>query len=131
MTKRSSSITIRDVAQKARVSVATVSRYINQNAAISPAVAERLKKVMRELNYVPHAAARHLASRKTRVIGLLLTNMHNDFFGPLLSGIETVVRQKGYNLIVATYNHNTDGDGDRNPIGVHNSDGLLRVCKQP
>ena len=69
--------------------------------------------------------ARHLASRKTRVIGLLLTNMHNDFFGPLLSGIETVVRMMGYNLIVATYRHDLDGDGDRIPIGVHNSDGLL------
>ncbi len=125
MTKRSSSITIRDVAQKANVSVATVSRYINQNATVSPAVADRLEKVLVELNYVPHAAARHLASRKTRIIGLLLTNMHNDFFGPLLSGIETVVRKKGYNLIVATYNHITDGDGDRNPIGFHNSDGLL------
>ena len=125
MTKRSSSITIRDVAQKADVSVATVSRYINQNAAISPAVVERIEKVMLELNYVPHAAARHLASRKTRVIGLLLTNMHNDFFGPLLSGIETVVRKKGYNLIVATYNHITDGDSDQTPIGIHNSDGLL------
>ena len=125
MTQRSSSITIRDVARKAGVSVATVSRYINQNAAISPAVAKRLEKVMIELNYVPHAAARHLASRKTRIIGLLLTNMHNDFFGPLLSGIETVVRMKGYNLIVATYRRDTNGHNENNPIGVHNSDGLL------
>jgi len=125
MTQKSSSITIREVAREAGVSVATVSRYINHNASISPAVAERLEKVMMELNYVPHAAARNLASRKTRVIGLLLTNMHNDFFGPLLSGIETVVRMMGYNLIVATYRHDLDGDGDRIPIGVHNSDGLL------
>ena len=125
MTQRSSSITIRDVAREAGVSVATVSRYINHNASISPAVAERLEKVMIELNYVPHAAARHLASRKTRIIGLLLTNMHNDFFGPLLSGIETIVRMQGYNLIVATYRHDVDGDGDRTPIGAHNSDGLL------
>jgi len=125
MTQRSSSITIRDVARKASVSVATVSRYINHSASISTVVAERLEKVMIELNYVPHAAARHLASRKTRIIGLLLTNMHNDFFGPLLSGIETVVRMKDYNLIVATYRHTVDNDGDRTPIGAHNSDGLL------
>ena len=58
---------------------------------------------MIELKYVPHAAARHLASRKTRVIGLLLNNLHNDFFVPLLNGVEAVVRKKGYNLIIATY----------------------------
>ncbi|HKY54077.1 MAG TPA: LacI family DNA-binding transcriptional regulator, partial [Anaerolineales bacterium] len=86
MRRRSSSVTIRDVARKADVSVATVSRYINRNAPVSPEVAERLDQVMTELRYVPHAAARHLASRKTRVIGLLLNNLHNDFFVPLLNG---------------------------------------------
>ena len=103
MSRRSSSVTIRDVARKANVSVATVSRYINRNAPVSPEASERLDKVMIELRYVPHAAARHLASRKTRVIGLLLNNLHNDFFVPLLNGVEAVVRNKGYNLIVATY----------------------------
>jgi DNA-binding LacI/PurR family transcriptional regulator len=124
MTRRSSSVTIRDVAKQAGVSVATVSRYINRNTPVSAEVAERLDRVMSELRYVPHAAARHLASRKTRVIGLLLNNLHNDFFVPLLNGIEAVVRKKGYNLIVATYHANS-----RNalppPIGPHNTDGLL------
>src|SRR5919109_2218736 len=98
MTRRSSSLTIRDVAKQAGVSVATVSRYINRNAPVSTEVADRLDKVMAELKYMPHAAARHLASRKTRVVGLLLTNMNNDFFAPLLNGIEQVVRKNGYNL---------------------------------
>jgi len=124
MTRRSSSVTMRDVAQQASVSVATVSRYINRNAPVSPEVAERLDKVMTELRYVPHAAARHLASRKTRVVGLLLNNLHNDFFVPLLSGVEAVTRQKGYNLIVAT--HHTDSRKETMPpIGSHNTDGLL------
>jgi DNA-binding LacI/PurR family transcriptional regulator len=104
--------------------VATVSRYINRNAPVSAEVAERLDQVMSKLRYVPHAAARNLASRKTRVIGLLLNNLHNDFFVPLLNGVEGVVRQKEYNLIVATYHANS-----RNalppPIGPHNTDGLL------
>ena len=117
-------MTIRDVARNAGVSVATVSRYINHNTTVSPEVSERLHAVMRDLKYVPHAGARHLASRKTGLIGLLLNNLHNDFFVPLLNGIEAVVRQKGYNLIVATYHANS-----RNtmlpPIGPHNTDGLL------
>jgi len=124
MTQRSSSITIRDVARQAGVSVATVSRYINRNARVSPEIAERLDKVMTGLRYVPHAAARHLASKKTRVVGLLLNNLHNDFFVPLLNGVEAVVRQKGYNLIVATY-HANSREHSQPPIGPHNTDGLL------
>lgn len=125
MSRRSStSVTIRDVARKAGVSVATVSRYINQNATVSPEVSERLDVVLTELKYVPHAAARNLASRKTRVIGLLLNNLHNDFFVPLLNGVEGVVRKKGYNLIIATYHADSRGEMPP-PIGPHNTDGLL------
>lgn len=124
MTRRSSSVTIRDVAREAGVSVATVSRYINRNAPVSLEVAERLDKVMTGLRYMPHAAARHLASRKTRVVGLLLNNLHNDFFVPLLNGIESVIRQKGYNLIIATY-HANSREYAQPPIGPHNTDGLL------
>jgi DNA-binding LacI/PurR family transcriptional regulator len=124
MTRRSSSVTIRDVARQAGVSVATVSRYINRNAPVSAEVAERLDQVMSRLRYVPHAAARNLASRKTRVIGLLLNNLHNDFFVPLLNGVEGVVRQKEYNLIVATY-HASSRNEMPPPIGPHNTDGLL------
>jgi len=123
MTRRSSSVTIRDVARQAGVSVATVSRYINRNAPVSTEVGKRLNQVMTELRYVPHAAARHLASRKTRVIGLLLNNLHNDFFVPLLNG-EEVVRKRGYNLIVATYHANSRNEMPP-PIGPHNTDGLL------
>jgi DNA-binding LacI/PurR family transcriptional regulator len=125
MTRRSSSsVTIRDVAREAGVSVATVSRFINKNAPVSTEVAARLHEVMSQMRYVPHAAARNLASRKTRVIGLLLNNLHNDFFVPLLNGVEAVVRQKGYNLIVATY-HANSRDHMQPPIGPHNTDGLL------
>ena len=124
MTRRSSSVTIYDVARQAGVSVATVSRYINQNAPISAEVADRLDKVMTELRYVPQAAARHLAAKKTWTVGLLLNNLHNDFFVPLLNGVEAAVREKGYNLIIAT-SHANRHERTRPPIGPHNTDGLL------
>jgi DNA-binding LacI/PurR family transcriptional regulator len=101
-----------------------VSRYLNRNAPVSSDVAERLDKVMSEMRYVPHAAARHLASRKTRLVGLLLNSLHNDFFVPLLNGVEAVVRQKGYNLIIATYHAPYSYEGYP-PIGPHNTDGML------
>jgi len=123
MTKKSHSVTIRDVAQKAGVSVATASRFLNQSAPISKEVSERLGKVMADLRYVPHAAARQLASRKTRVVGLLLNNLHNDYFVSLLNGIESVVRKHNYNLVIATYH--SDSRDMPPPIGPHNTDGML------
>ena len=124
MKRRSSSVTIREVAREAGVSVATISRYINQSAGVSDEVAERIDQAITNLNYVPRAAARQLASQRTKVIGLLLTNMHNDFFAPLVSGIEAVVQNEGFNLLVAT--HRADSQPDvRLPIGSHNTDGMI------
>ena len=124
MTRRSDSVTIRDVAKHAGVSVATISRYTNQNAPVSQEVAERIQQVMLDLNYTPHAAARHLATRRTQTIGLVLPNMHTDFFAPLLSGIESVVSENQYNLLVATYKSPAHKDS-QSPIGPHNTDGML------
>lgn len=124
MTRRSDSVTIRDVAKHAAVSVATVSRFINQTAPVSQEVSERIQQVMLDLNYKPHAVARLLATRKTRTIGLIVHHMHSDFFVPLLSGIEPVVIENQYNLLVATYKSSTYKD-NQPPVGTHNTDGIL------
>lgn len=124
MTRRSDSVTIREVAKYADVSVATVSRFINQNAPVSQEVADRIQQVMLDLNYKPHAAARHLATRRTQTIGLVLHNMHTDFFAPLLSGIESMVSENQYNLLVATYKSPKRRDSQP-PVGPHNTDGML------
>jgi LacI family transcriptional regulator len=81
MPKKSSPSTIRDVA---RLSVATVSRFINHTAVVSPEVSARLTQVMSDLKYVPRAAARNLATHRTNTLGLLLDAIHGDFFAPLL-----------------------------------------------
>jgi DNA-binding LacI/PurR family transcriptional regulator len=125
MTKKSSAVTIRDVADQAGVSVATVSRYINSTAPVSPAVANRLDAVMAELSYVPHATARHLATRRTQAIGLLLTlNIYGDFFAPMLHGIEDVAGEAGFNLLISS-NLPRLTRGFPRPLGPHNTDGLL------
>jgi LacI family transcriptional regulator len=124
MTKRSHSITIRDVAKQARVSVATVSRYINHRETVSDEIVNRIRPVMQELNYVPLVAARNLASRKTGIIGLLSFTVEYGFFGPLVTGLEKTLKENGYNLLVATYppDHN---DEIAPPIGPHNADGVV------
>jgi DNA-binding LacI/PurR family transcriptional regulator len=124
MTRRSSSVTIRDVARQSGVSVATVSRYLNQNAPVSKDVSVRIKEVMDALSYVPHAPARHLATRKTRTIGLVLLNMHRDFFAPLITGIEAAVAEKGFNLLVSTVRKPFLKDFP-SPVSSYNTDGML------
>jgi DNA-binding LacI/PurR family transcriptional regulator len=118
------SITIRDVARQAGVSVATVSRYINDTAPVSEPVGERIAEVLSRLKYVPHTAARQLATQKMMAIGLLLNNVYNDFFGILLYGIESEVQQGGYNLLVATSRPDRRR-GSYPALGAHNVDGLL------
>jgi LacI family transcriptional regulator len=124
MTRRSSSVTIRDVAREANVSVATVSRYLNQNTPVSEKLSRRIQQVMERLQFVPEATARSLAKRKKHTVGLLLTNMHNDFFAPLLAGIEAIVTEYGYNLLVASCRATRTSDCQV-PLGSHNTDGLL------
>ncbi len=124
MSKRARSITIRDIAREANVSVATVSRYLNQNAFVSPDLSERIQQVMDRLDYIPQASARQLATRKKNTIGLLVPDMRNNFFAALLAGIESEVSKHGYNLLVATYRTN-QRSSYQFPLGTHNTDGLL------
>ncbi len=124
MSRKSSSVTIRDVAKKAGVSPATVSRYINGSVPVSKDVAERIQAVMSNLKYIPHAAARQLATQKANAIGVLAGDMNSNFFPPLVAGIESIVQQEGYNLLVAS-RRAEDQANTQIPIGPHNSDGMI------
>lgn len=126
MTRKSSSVTIRDVARQADVSVATVSRFINQTAPVSEDVAQRIQSVMKELRYTPHVAARNLATNRTNAIGLMVSfNIYGDFFGPMLNGIESVVGEHGLNLLISSNNLALRGGHGGMPLGPTNTDGLI------
>jgi LacI family transcriptional regulator len=124
MTKRSHSITIRDVARQAGVSVATVSRYFNQPASVSEKNTQRIKKVMEELQFVPLVAARHLATHKTGTVGLLSFTVDYGFFGPLVTGLEKALKEAGYNLLIATYQADSPEEVPP-PFGPQNADGVV------
>lgn len=119
-----SSVTIRDVAKIAGVSVATVSRYINQSSPVSEEVAKKLETVMSELHYIPLVTARKLATKKTDTIGLLLTDIGGDFFAPLLSGIEAAAGESGYDLLISSLRQ-PKRNRSPEPVGPHNTDGIL------
>ena len=115
--------TISDVAHKAGVSIATVSRVLNGTTPVQPEKAERVRLAMEELRFVPRHAARVLASKRTNTIGLILSEIGGAFFPPLLRGIEAEARAAGYELLI----HSTQGNHPRQskPLGEHNTDGLL------
>jgi LacI family transcriptional regulator len=117
--------TIADVARKADVSIATVSRVINGTAPVDKVTAERVQAAIDELNYFPHEAARTLASRKTNTIGLLLPEIGGAFFQPLMRGVEAGAGERGYNLLIHTTQMPRPEKTPRRPLGEHNTDGLL------
>jgi LacI family transcriptional regulator len=122
--KRPYAVTIHDVARQARVSISTVSRVINRSVPVSGEVRDRVQATMRELNYQPRSAARNLATRQTHTLGLLLTDIQGDFFAPLLSGVEAVTSEAGFDLLISTSRRNPR-DEVPHSVGVHNTDGLL------
>lgn len=104
-------VTIRDVARLAQVSVATVSRALNGQQNVARGVRERVLDAARELKYVPHHAARSLSSRKTRTIGVVLPDLHGEFFSELMRGIDVVAREHDLHLLVSSYHGAPDEQG--------------------
>ncbi len=86
--------TMKDVALRAGVSVATVSRVLNNTAYVEPGTRERVEKAMREYNYQRNAAALALAKRSGNMLGLLTGNLADPFFSRLARGVEEVARKK-------------------------------------
>ena len=87
-TRPKAPVTAVDVARRAGVSIATVSRVLHQTVNVSEEVRARVLAAVAELGYVPHAAARNLAQGKTTALGVLLPEIGVDFFSPMLRGIE-------------------------------------------
>ena len=94
--------TIRDVARAADVSVATVSRTLNGLESVSGATRERVIRVAGELDYVPHSGARALSTMRTDTIGVLLPDLHGEFFSELIRGIDLAARASGLHLLLSS-----------------------------
>lgn len=100
------SITIYDVAKKAGVSMATVSRVVNGNPNVKPGTRKKVMEVIDELDYRPNAVARGLASKKTTTVGVIIPDVTNVYFSSLARGIDDVATMYKYNIILA----NSDGN---------------------
>ncbi|PHM36947.1 HTH-type transcriptional regulator galR [Xenorhabdus innexi] len=100
--------TMKEVAHQAGVSVATVSRVINNTTYVEPGTRERVEKAMRELNYRRNLAALALAKRCGNMLGLLTGNWADPFFSLLARGVEKVARQKEAKLMVCSGKHQAE-----------------------
>jgi LacI family transcriptional regulator len=98
-------VDIRDVARRARVSTATVSRTVNQVATVDAQLAKRVWKAIAELGYYPNRQARALVSGRSRVFGLIVSEITNPFFPEIVQTFETLAVEQNYEILLTSTIH--------------------------
>lgn len=94
-------VTIKQVAHEAGVSVATVSRVLNDTGPVAADTQRRVREVSERLRYFPHGAARSLITKKTHAVGVLLPDIYGEFFSEIIRGMDLAARERGYHLLVS------------------------------
>lgn len=95
--------TIEDVAREAGVSIATVSRFMNgRGGGVAEGTRARLQEVVDRLGYVPNPVARSLKTGRSRLIGVILSNIAHPYWSTVLSGVEEACQRRGYSVIVSS-----------------------------
>lgn len=118
--------TIKDVAKLAGVSVASISRYLNNKGYISDSTKEKIKQAIKELNYQPNEVARALFKRQTKTIGVIIPNIRIYFFAELVNYIEYYASKLGFRIMLC----NTDYSSEREKeylemLKNHQIDGII------
>jgi DNA-binding LacI/PurR family transcriptional regulator len=98
-------LTIRDVAKAAGVSTATVSNVLNKTGKVGRRTHLQVLSAVKRLGYVPDVHARHLASRESRTLGIIVSDIENPFFPEVIKGFEVRARQLGYDAILSDTNY--------------------------
>ena len=101
--------TIKEVAQRAGVSVTTVSRVLNKRGYISQEMHDKIYATMEELNYQPNEVARSLTRRRTKIIGLLVPSVDDPYFGEVTNQLILAAMRHGYKVMI----YASDGQNDR------------------
>src|SRR5690606_40353224 len=95
-------VTIKEVAREAGVSIATVSRVLNNSGPVNEDTKEKILEVARRLRYIPHGAARSLITAKTHTLGVLLPDLYGEFFSEVIRGIDYSARVAGYHVLLSS-----------------------------
>lgn len=96
---------IREIAKRAKVSTATVSRTINRVPTVDPHLAKRVWKVVEEIGYYPNTQARALVSGRSRIFGLLVSEITNPFFPEIVQVFEDIAVEHGYEILLTSTVH--------------------------
>lgn len=99
-------VTIKDVARKAGVSTATVSRILNNIGPANEETIHRVKAVAKDLRYIPSALGRNLSRQKTEALGLLLPDLFGEFFSEVIRGADQTAQANFYHLVVSSSHNN-------------------------
>jgi DNA-binding LacI/PurR family transcriptional regulator len=97
---------LEDVAKRAKVSIATVSRVVNNVGPIKSATRTRVLKAIQELKYYPNMHARHLAGVKSNTVGMIVSNLANPFFLDIFRSLENEANRRGFDVLVANTDYN-------------------------
>jgi LacI family transcriptional regulator len=107
------SITIYDIARKAKVSSMTVSRVINGSGPVAPKTAERIKKIIEQHNYHPNLLARGLSSQRTKTIGVIIPKTEklflDNYIAQVLSGVSDIAQQNDYRILLLPISKSAGG----------------------
>ncbi|HHT49697.1 MAG TPA: LacI family transcriptional regulator [Firmicutes bacterium] len=101
-------VTIKDVAKAAGVSPATVSLALNNNDKVNRETRKRVQAVARSLNYIPNARAKALVEKSTKIIGLVIPEIHNPFFSEMAQAIKDYLQDSDYSIILCGTDNNPD-----------------------
>jgi LacI family transcriptional regulator len=127
-TTTSNNPTLDDVARHAAVSSATVSRFLNNPEVVSERSKRKIEESIKLLNYVPHAAARTLASKRSRMIGVVVPSLDDALFGYFLELFQSRISAEGYTTVVASSNYSTEKESIQiTQMVSHGVDALLLV----
>ncbi len=122
-------VSIHDVAVEARVSIATVSRVMNNPSLVAPKTAERVMEVIKRVGYTPNPFAQGLMTRESRVLGFALPDIHGEFYSELLRGADAESRRQGYHLLVSSEPRSEEPDLRGLAFGL--IDGLAVMITNP
>jgi LacI family transcriptional regulator len=100
--------TIKDIAQEAGVSYATVSRALNNKYGVKPDTRKRIMALARARGYTPNAIARGLVKKETYSIGLIIPDISNPFFPQVASGVEDAAKERGYSVFLCNTNYESE-----------------------
>ena len=124
-------VSIQDVAARANVSISTVSRVLNRRNIVNEETRKRVESAINDLGYSPNVFARGLMLRRSHILGLVLPDLHGEFYSEIIRGANLRARELGYKLMVSSVGAKDDGSELMAAVGDHGLvDGLAVMISE-